>query len=194
MKHVSAQIAQNFDMSFLSFEKDQEKLLYKIFVASQPYTDKLIRLLVINEKNCLDIEQHQYDSIIAKYDLPTLKNENYLRVTPKLEMKEHETVKSYIIVEFSDVAPTSNPQYNNTIINFHIISHLDYWELDDNKIRPIQIAGFIHGIVNNQKLSGIGTLNFLGLNEIAYSDVLAGYTLSYVATHGNDDKIEPDED
>ena len=45
-----------FDSSFLSFEKDIETILRKLFVESHPYSDILKRLLVINTKDCLDNE------------------------------------------------------------------------------------------------------------------------------------------
>jgi hypothetical protein len=42
-------------------------------------------------------------------------------------------------------------------------------------------------------LSGIGTLNFVGMNELVLNEDLAGYTLTYRTTHGNDDKIPGEE-
>ena len=60
-------------------------------------------------------------------------------------------------------------------------------------MRPIKIAGYIDGILNNSKLSGIGTLNFAGCNEIILDENLAGYCLMYAATHGSDDRIEEEE-
>jgi hypothetical protein len=65
--------------------------------------------------------------------------------------------------------------------------------MNDFQIRPIKIAGYIDGILNNTKLTGIGELNFMGLNEIVLDEVLSGYTLSYRAIHGSDDRI-PDEE
>ena len=50
--------------------------------------------------------------------------------------------------------------------------------------------GYIDGILNNSKLSGIGKLEFAGANELVLDQNLAGYCLMYTATHGNDDKIE----
>jgi len=44
----------DFTSSFLSCEKDLETILRKLFVESQPYSDKLKKLLVINTKDCLD--------------------------------------------------------------------------------------------------------------------------------------------
>jgi hypothetical protein len=62
--------------------------------------------------------------------------------------------------------------------------------MDNYQIRPVKIAGYIDGILNNTKLSGIGTLTFMGMNELVLDEVLSGYTLSYMAIHGSDDKIE----
>lgn len=65
--------------------------------------------------------------------------------------------------------------------------------MDDFQIRPLKIAGYIDGILNNAKLTGIGELNFIGCNELVLDEVLSGYTLSYRAIHGSDDRI-PDEE
>ena len=65
--------------------------------------------------------------------------------------------------------------------------------MDDFQIRPLKIAGYIDGILNNSKLTGIGELNFIGCNELVLDEVLSGYTLSYRAVHGSDDRI-PDEE
>ena len=66
--------------------------------------------------------------------------------------------------------------------------------MDDFSIRPLKIVGYIDGILNNSKLSGIGILNFLSCNEIVLNQNLSGYCLMYSATHGNDDIIEGSED
>ena len=44
----------DFTSSFLSCEKDLQTILRKLFIESQPYSDALKRLLVINTKDCLD--------------------------------------------------------------------------------------------------------------------------------------------
>ena len=76
-------------------------------------------------------------------------------------------------------------------ITFDIICYTDYWDIGNYRLRPLKIAGYIDGILNNAKLSGIGTFNFIGCNELILNETLAGYTLSYRAIHGNDDKIAP---
>ena len=49
----------DFTSSFLSCEKDLEAILRKLFIESQPYSDDLKRLLVINTKDCLDNKDSQ---------------------------------------------------------------------------------------------------------------------------------------
>ena len=117
-------------------------------------------------------------------------SEGYIRLTPKIIMPEHEEVKSYIIVSCDNFSPNNdNPYYRDCIVNFTIVCHLDCWDLGNYRIRPLKIAGFIDGILNEAKLSGIGTFNFVGCDEVVYNEDLAGYTLIYRAVHGNDDKI-----
>ena len=193
MKKASVLLANNFKSTFLSCETDQETIWRRLFIESRPYSDKLKRLLVLNVADCLDDSQVQYQEMIDQINLQDLKDKQYLKNVPKLEFGEHEEVKAYILLEFDDFIPTSNPQYRDCTITFSIICHLDYWELDDYKLRPYQIAGYIDGILNGTKLSGIGTLQFAGMNEIVLNKDLAGYCLMYEAVHGSEDYIKGEE-
>ena len=193
MKKASVLSANNFKSTFLSCETDQETIWRRLFIESRPYSDKLKRLLVLNTADCLDDTQIQYQEIIDNMNLQDLKDKQYLKNVPKLEFGEHEEVKAYILLEFDDFIPTSNPQYRDCTITFSIICHLDYWELDDYKLRPYQIAGYIDGILNGTKLSGIGTLQFMGASEIVMNEYLGGIVLRYIATHSNaDDSVNLD--
>lgn len=190
---VKAQtLAKDFKSSFLSAEKDQEAIWKKLFVESKPYSDKLKRLLIVNQPDCLDESKVQYRKVIDNLSLKGMKDQGYLRVVPKLAFGEHEEIKSYIILEFDDYTPSDNPQYRNCVISFTIISHLDYWEMDDYKLRPHQIAGYIDGIMDGSKLSGIGTLQFLGASQIVLNEYLGGILLRYVATHEKKEDKNPE--
>lgn len=57
-------------------------------------------------------------------------------------------------------------------------------------MRPYQIAGYIDGILNESRLSGIGILNFMGAQQIILNEYLGGVMLRYVATHGRPDDSE----
>ena len=50
------------------------------------------------------------------------------------------------------------------------------------------IAAEIDTMFNEKHLTGIGTLNFLGANQIILTDEFAGLCLMYRAVHGEDDK------
>lgn len=178
--------------SFYSCEKDAEAIIKKLFVSSKPYSDDLKRLLIINTKDCLDNSNENYRKIVENTSVKELMESKYITLVPKLKMKEHEEVKSYIIMTFDNFSPTSNPEYRDCVVSFDIICHTDYWDLGNYALRPLKIAGIIDGILDETRLSGIGRFEFLGLNELILSEELSGYTLMYQAVHGNDDTIPPE--
>lgn len=193
MRGVSEKLARNFKSTFLSCEKDQESIWKRLFVESSPYSEKLKRLLIINTPDCLDETQHQWDDLIQQATVKHLHDEGYISAVPKIAAGEHQEVMAYIIMEFDNVMPTGNPEYRDFTINFVICCQLDYWELDNYKLRPHQIAGYIDGILNNSRLTGIGTLQFLGSSQFVLNEYLGGIMLRYVATHGREDEERADQ-
>jgi hypothetical protein len=187
---VDTIITKPLKSSFLSCEKDAEAIIKKLFVTSKPYSNQLKRLLVINTKDCLDDSNENYRKIVENTSVKELMEEKYITLVPKIKLKEHEEVKSYIILTFDNFMETTNPEYRDCTVSFDILCHTDYWDLGDYQMRPLKIAGIIDGLLNKTKLSGIGELQFLGLNQLILSDELSGYTLLFQATHGNDDNLE----
>ncbi len=184
-----------FKSSFLSCEKDTEAIIKKLFVDSRPYSDELKRLLLINTKDCLDDKTNPvYNKKIAETSVGDLGEQGYIRLTPKITFGENEEVKSYLVISYDNFTPNDgNDYYRDCVIMIDILCHTDYWDLGNYRLRPLKIAGFIDGILNNCKLSGIGTLNFIGCNELVLSENLSGYCLMYAATHGADDMIPSEE-
>lgn len=178
-----------FESSFLSCEKDTESIIKKLFVDSKPYSDILKRLLIINTPDCLDDMTNQvYLDKIRQTSVADLSKQGYVRLNPKITMGENEEVKSYIVISFDNFRPNeSNPYYRDCTVMIDILCHTDYWDIGNYRLRPIKIAGYIDGILNGTKLSGIGSFNFLGCNELVLSENLSGYCLVYDATHGVDD-------
>ena len=187
--------SSQFSSSFLSCEKDIEEILKKLFISSKPYSDILKRLLVINTKDCLDNENSAViQKKIDEMNLAKLKQMGYIKLEPKIKFGEHEEVKAYILVSCDNFTPNgTNPYYRDCTVTFDIICHTDYWDLGNYRIRPLKIAGYIDGILNKARLSGIGTFNFLGCNQLILNEELSGYTLMYHAIHGNDDKLAGEE-
>lgn len=184
----------DFKSSFLSCEKDAEAIVKKLFVDSRPYSDILKRLLLINTSDCLyDMTNPKYLEIINKTSVQDLKDKGYLRFGPKIALGENEEVKSYIRISFDHFTPSRNEHFRDCIVEIDILCHPEYWDIGNFRQRPLKIAGYIDGILNESKLSGIGTLQFAGANELLLDENLAGYCLMYAAVHGSDDYIE-DED
>lgn len=188
--------SSQFSSSFLSCEKDIEEILRKLFISSKPYSDYLKRLLIINTQDCLDNETSvTIKQKIADMSLAKMRQEGYIKLEPKIRFGEHEEVKSYIIISCDNFTPnTTNPHYRDCTVTFDIICHTDYWDIGNYRVRPLKIAGYIDGILNKARLSGIGTFQFMGCNQLVLNEELSGYTLMYRAVHGNDDKIAAEED
>ena len=185
--------------SLLSCDKDVEKILKTLFISSKPYSDLLKRLLIINNKDCLDTDNKEYKQIIDAYSLGDLIDKDYIRLNPKIARGTHEEIKTYIIVTLDNFSPNRvSAHYMDYNINFDIICYNDAWTLNDYKVRPLMICGYIDGILNsltqeNQrlekshqshiKLSGIGQYQFLGCSFNVLNEDLSMYTLSYHGSH-----------
>lgn len=185
-------VARPFQSSFLSIEKDTSTIIKKLFVESQPHSDALKRLLVINAKDCLDNTTNIAYSAALKEATPAwLVKNGYLTNLPRIQLEEFEEKKSIIIISFDNFTENaSNPEFRDCIVAIDVISHIDLWDIGDYRLRPLKIAGYIDGILNNNRLSGIGLFNFMGCTMLHINENLSGYTLLYQAVHGVDDLME----
>lgn len=192
--------------SFFSCKQDTETILKELFVKSGQYSDKLKRLLVINNPDCLDENNQSYQDLIDSKPLSVLRKEGYVRTNPKIARKEFENIKSFILLTFDNFSSNSvDPKFLDCTVNFDIICYDDEWDLNDFQIRPIVIAGYIDGILNSLsdnnkidwqnrnsssrvKLSGMGEYYFLGLNFVVLNEDISMYTLSYRALHFTQDR------
>lgn len=188
--------------SFLADDKDVQQILKTLFVTTKPYSDRLKKLLVINSKDCLE-ENEEYQKVIDSMTLGDLIDKDYIRLNPKIARGTHEEMKAYIIVTLDNFRPNfRNPEYRDYNINFDIVCYNDAWVLNDYKIRPLLICGYIDGILNSVsrksqlnkktfqpliKLSGIGNYEFIGCNETLLNEDLSMYSLSYHGSHFSED-------
>lgn len=161
--------------SFLSVEKD-----LGIIVDWMLKNNRFKRLLHYTVPNALDqpnlTEEQSLDLI----------NKN-IKIVPKLYIDG--SVLTYIIISFDNFTPNAeNPEFRDNIITFDIICHFDQWQLKDFQLRPYRLAAEIDSMFEGKHLTGIGTLNFLGANQIILNDEFAGLSLMYSAVHGEEDK------
>ena len=151
-----------------------------------------------------DDTEQVYKKTVNSFSLGDLIDKGYIRLNSKISRGTHEQIKSYILISLDNFSPDgTSVEYRDSIINFDIVCYNDAWVLNDYKIRPLMIAGYIDGILNSLtqnnkylatgslksqiKLSGIGEYQFLGCNYHVLNEDLAMYTLSYYGKHFSED-------
>lgn len=195
MKKNLALSPLEFTSSFLSCQNDLETILKKLFIESEPYSTELKKLLVINTKDCLDRNNIVYQNAIKDMSLAKLKEQGYIRLVPKIQFEQHSEVKSYLLFSFDNFHPNrNNPMFRDCNVFIEAICNTEYWDLGNFRSRPIKICGYVDAILNNAKLSGIGTFQFESCSEIILDSNLAGYSLAYSAIHGSDDLLPSQHD
>ena len=160
--------------SFLSTEKDLD-----LIISGMLKNERLKRLLFYTSKDALNRKNLTEDESLS------LSNKN-IKIVPKLTVDG--SVLSYIIISFDNFTPSGNPEFRDNIIEFDIICHFDQWTMKDFQLRPYKIAAEIDSMFNEKHLTGIGTLKFLGANQMILTDEYAGLCLMYQAIHGEEDK------
>lgn len=160
--------------SFLSINKDMRLLVDK-FLSN----DRLCKLLHYTNKDALNEAKLTDEEKIALFG-------KEIKLVPKLYIDK--SVLTYIVISFDNFIESSNPEFRDNIIEFDIICHFDQWSLTDFNLRPYRIAAEIDSMLDKQKLTGIGKIEFLGANQIILNDEFAGLCLMYKTYHGEEDK------
>ena len=162
--------------SFLSVEKDMGILVDLII-----RNDRLKKLLYYTTSDCLSkppLTPEETASLFGKQ----------IKIVPKLYVDG--SVLNYIIISFDNFTESGNPEFRDNVVEIDIICHFDQWHLTDFSLRPYKIAAELDSLLDKKKLTGIGTLQFLGASQIVLTDEFAGLCLMYEATHGGEDKIK----
>lgn len=161
--------------SFLSMEKDMH-LIANMMLKN----DRLKKLIYYTTPDCMNKPNVSEDDTFGMFG----KN---IKMVPKLTVDG--SVLNYIIISFDNFAPNAtNPEFRDNIIEFDVICHFDQWTLKDFQLRPYRIAAELDSMFDEKHLTGIGTLKFLGANQIILTDEYAGLCLMYAAIHGEEDK------
>ena len=160
--------------SFMSVDKDLE-----LITTWMMKNKNLCKILYYTDRDALDrpaLTDKQKMELMGKN----------IKIVPKLYVDG--SVLAYVIISMDNFVPSANPQFRDNIISFDIICHFDQWHLQDFQLRPYRIAAEIDSMFDNQHLTGIGELHFMGANQIILNDEFAGLTLMYQAIHGGEDK------
>lgn len=161
--------------SFLSVEKDMNIIVDHIMK-----NDRLKKMLYYTSRDCLNkprLTDEQTSELFGKH----------IKIVPKLYVDG--SVLNYIIISFDDFSSNdNNPEFRDNTIEFDIICHFDQWHMKDFELRPYKIAAELDTMFNNQRLTGIGKLEFVGAKQTILTDEYAGLCVLYQAIHGEEDK------
>ena len=160
--------------SFLSVNKDMKILVNKIL--SNQRLKKLLRYQVKDPLSCPNLTEEESISLFGKE----------IKTVPKLYVDG--SMLTYMIISFDNFIESSNPEFRDNIIEFDIICHFEQWQLQDFDLRPYRIAAELDSMLDKQRLTGIGLLEFVGASQIVLNDEYAGLCLMYRAYHGEEDK------
>ena len=160
--------------SFLSINKDMKLLVDKIMA-----NERLCKLLYYTDSEALNKPKLTDEQKISLFN-------KQIRLVPKLYVDT--PVLNYIIISFDNFVESDNPEFRDNIIEFDIICHFDQWQLKDFDLRPYRIAAELDTMLNKQRLTGIGLLEFLGAKHININDEFAGVCLMYQTYHRDEDK------
>lgn len=161
--------------SFLSAEKDMNIIVDRIMK-----NDRLKKMLYYTTRDCLDRPKLTEDETLDLFG-------KQIKLVPKLYVDG--SVLNYIIITFNNFAPNeNNPEFRDNIIEFDIVCHFDQWHLKDFELRPYKIAAELDSMFNDQRLTGIGKVDFVGANRLILNDEYAGLCVMYQAIHGEEDK------
>lgn len=164
--------------SFLSVEKDTDLIISQFLK-----NNNLKRLLYYTTPDCLS------KPLVSENDAVDMLGKQ-IQITPYLPIDG--SVRAYVFIDFDTFVPNAtNPEFRDNVVEFDIICHLDQWQLDDLKLRPYRIAAEIDSMISNQKLSGIGELQFQGAARLSLNSEFHGLCLRYDAVHGGEDKVKP---
>ncbi len=168
------------ESSFLIIEKDLEKIVDRMLK-----NPRLLKLLYYREADALS-----KPSLTNAQKMKLINNE--IKIVPYLAIDKNCPI--FVIVTFDNFTPNAaHNYYRDCTLSFDILCHPDHWNLGNYQLRPYKIAGEIDAMFNNQKMIGIGTLTFMGANNLVLNEQLMGLTLLYRSIQSTEDTIPVDE-
>lgn len=163
------------ESAFLAQEKDAQ-----IIVNRMAANQRLRKLLYYTTSDALRHPEVNDKAFVEMFG----KN---IRIIPKLYIDKD--VLNYIVITFDNfLENVTNPEFRDCTIIFDIVCHMDQWQLIDSQLRPYRIAAELDSMIDNQRLTGIGLMEFMGASQIILNSEYAGLTLMYRAVHGEEDR------
>ena len=156
------------------------------FVELNKSLDKFLMKLISSQDLCKMLS-YDVTSALVKDDLEDTSELLFTKIFPfPKDVKLLEKASSILIVGFDNFRPINAGTFNSNIIYFVILCHQTLWRLNGDadcglKLRPYLLMNEIAKLFNGQRVTGIGTLEFNGANQIRDGEYF-GFQLAYKIT------------
>lgn len=162
--------------SFLVIDKDLEKVANKMLT-----NPRLLKLLHYRTPDAMS-----RPNLTSKEKVSLIGNE--IKIIPKIDIDKECPI--FVVITFDNFVPNaSNTEFRDCTISFDILCHPDHWNLGNFQLRPYKIAGELDAMFNKAKMTGIGTLQFMGANNLVLNEQLMGLSMIYKSVQSTEDTI-----
>lgn len=113
-------------------------------------------------------------------NLTTTQKEQIITLNPIVEYNTdpNSTLNNFISIGIPMIGYGDNMEGVLVKIDLAIVCHVDYWELNNNRLRLMKIAEIVFDELNEQKFSLSGKLVVDGFKPEIFQDNLVGYRLT----------------
>ncbi|KZE65162.1 hypothetical protein G7L40_19815 [Paenibacillus polymyxa] len=86
---------------------------------------------------------------------------------------------SYVTFSFKEYRPTDNLKFKSALLHFQVLVHKDLIRTDYENLRYDDIIAAIDELFNDERILGIGKLEFYRMDEMFVNTNYVGYYLQY---------------
>lgn len=119
----------------------------------------------------------------TQVDIATIND--YIFCSPVFETTiEPYNKASFITISLAKLQPIEDTLYDG-VLRINILSQLNIWEINNQKIRPLEIANRVIEKIDNVKLSHSHTLVFEGIDLAVLDKNISGYAILFSINEGS---------
>lgn len=136
----------------------------------------LCRLLKYMDKDPLSSSLDDWDTSISLIG-------NNIRTVPKV--RANEVSEAFVIISIPSFELDENEDFSACLVAIDVICPMEKWAIDDICPRPYKIMDAIYDELQNSRVTGIGTLQFLSESQsVIYEEVTDHQMIFQVTING----------
>lgn len=142
---------------------------------------KIVNKLIKNKKVCRLLKYQ--NSMPLSPALPEVDGIDLLNkqivIVPKVPENDDKECSFIIVVFDKYVVNPQNADFKLSTLRFEIVCPYEEWLLDESNLRPYMLMQEIDDMFNQEKISGMGKLQFSHCVPLTLSPQMGGYTMYY---------------